>query len=99
MALRAATFSTWRQLGWLPVAGDGFGNYYILLTQEALAGYVAFVEAISDPEEIAYLVSSTLWGFLRFLFEAECGAKGWPFDPNVVLAADPALAHLQPWIR
>lgn len=46
MASRATEYPGWRQLGWLPVAGDGFGNFYMLLTQGSLAGHVAFVEAI-----------------------------------------------------
>lgn len=101
MASRAAAYPGWRQLGWLPVAGDGFGNFYILLTRGPLAGCVAFVEAVSGPDEITYVAASSLWSFLRFLFEAELGAKGWPFDWDVVLAADPDLARvpaeLLPW--
>lgn len=101
VASRAAEYPGWRQLCWLPVAGDGFGNFYMLLTQGSLAGHVAFVEAISEPDEITYVAASNLWSFLRFLFEKELGAKGWPFDPTVVLAADPGLAQvpadLLPW--
>ncbi|SCF44675.1 hypothetical protein GA0074696_6042 [Micromonospora purpureochromogenes] len=103
MAARAAEYPGWRQLGWLPVAGDGFGNFYMLLIQGSLAGHVAFVEAISEPNEITYVAASNLWSFLRFLFEKELGAKGWPVDPTVVLAADPGLAHVPanplPWTR
>ncbi|SIM87955.1 hypothetical protein [Micromonospora cremea] len=101
MAFRAATYAGWLQLGWLPVAGDGFGNSYVLLIRGPLAGCVAFVEAIADPDEIAYVAASNLWTFLRFLFEKELGAKGWPFGSKVVLAADPDLAQipgdLLPW--
>ncbi|MFE9694863.1 hypothetical protein [Micromonospora sp. NPDC005806] len=103
MASRFAEYPGWRQLGWLPVAGDGLGNFYMLPTQGPLAGYVAFVEAAVDPDEISYVAASNLWSFLRFLFEKELGAKGWPFDSKVVLAADPHLtqvpADLLPWVH
>lgn len=101
IAWHAATYPGWLHLGWLPVAGDGCGNSYVLLTRGPLAGCVAFVDAISDPDEITYVAASNLWRFLRFLFEKELGAKGWPFASQVVLAADPDLAQvpgdLLPW--
>lgn len=41
-------FPEWRARGWLPVAGDGFGNYYVLLR----SGQVGFVDAVSDPSTV-----------------------------------------------
>ena len=91
----------WRTKGWLPVAGDGCGNYYVLFTTHPLAGFVGFIDTIADPDHLDYLVASNLWQFLLFLFERELGEPGWPFDARAVLAKDPGLAQapaeLVPW--
>ncbi len=90
----------WRSNGWLPVAGDGSGNYYVLTTAP-LAGFVAFVDTADDPTRLDYLAATTLWQFLLFLFQRELGQPGWPFDPRTVLAEDPDLVQapteLLPW--
>jgi cell wall assembly regulator SMI1 len=91
----------WLDSGWLPVAGDGCGNHYVLLTKGPRTGFVGFIDTAADPDRIDYLVASGLWRFLRFLFEEDLGRKGWPFDRNLVLAEDPNLttapADLLPW--
>ncbi|MEU4219408.1 SMI1/KNR4 family protein [Actinoplanes sp. NPDC026623] len=53
----------WRELGWLPVAGDGCGNHYVLVR----GGEVAFVESVSDPDSVASVAGASLWMFLRTL--------------------------------
>jgi cell wall assembly regulator SMI1 len=65
IAAYLALFPRWRGLGWLPIAGDGCGNYYVLLTKGQLAGQVAFVDTISDPDNIDFIVGESLWTFLR----------------------------------
>jgi cell wall assembly regulator SMI1 len=86
--------------GWLPVAGDGNGDVYVLVTDGPLAGRVAFIDQ-ADPDEIACIVASDLWLFLRFLLRREAGERGWPFDLTMVTAADPGMANvpngLRPW--
>lgn len=67
IAERLALHPQWRDLGWLPVAGDGCGNAYVLLTRGDLAGHVAFVDTISDPDSIESLTADSLWSFLRAL--------------------------------
>ncbi|MDT5028557.1 MAG: hypothetical protein QOE61_4983 [Micromonosporaceae bacterium] len=95
-------FPRWRDTGWIPVAGDGCGDYYILVTSGSLAGHVAFVDQ-ADMTSIDYLVAGDLWRFLRFLLQRDAGDRRWPFDQQMVLAADPALASapsaLLPWNR
>lgn len=87
--------------GWLPIAGDGCGNTYVLIAHGPLTGMVGFVETVTDPDHIDYLVGSDLWHFLRFLLAKEVGERGWPFREDFVLALDPHLAaaptQLLPW--
>ena len=101
MAARLALYPQWRSKGWLPVAGDGCGNCYVLLTAGPLTGFVAFVDTADAPARLDYVVATRLWRFLLFLFRRELGASGWPFDPRAVLAEDPGLAkaptELLPW--
>jgi hypothetical protein len=65
--LDIAAYSTlhpqWKGLGWLPVAGDGCGNYYVLLT----TGQVAFIDTMSDPDAIDHIAGEDLWTFLHSL--------------------------------
>jgi hypothetical protein len=101
LAVYLDEYPTWRADGWFPIAGDGTGNYYVLLTKGPQAGFIGFIEAVVDPDRLDYLVASNLWSFLRFLFRRDLGARGWPFDRATVLADDPHLADapakLQPW--
>jgi SMI1 / KNR4 family (SUKH-1) len=93
-------FPHWRERGWLPVAGDGNGDYYVLITNGESAGCVGFVDQ-SDFDTIDYLVATNLWTFLWFLLRRDGGDRRWPFDRNHVLAHDPGMAtiptDLQPW--
>lgn len=43
-----ALFPEWADKGWLPVAGDGCGNYYVLLP----SGQVGFVDTISGSTAV-----------------------------------------------
>jgi SMI1 / KNR4 family (SUKH-1) len=60
----------WKKRKWIPVAGDGCGNYYVMPTQGDFGpGFpVAFVDSISDK---ILGVASRLSLFLIFLLEAE----------------------------
>ncbi len=60
-------FPEWRTLGWLPVAGDGCGNYYIL----ALDGTVGLVDIMSDPGRLERHVSGDLLSFMTDLLSAD----------------------------
>jgi hypothetical protein len=88
----------WRAKQWLPVAGDGTGNEYIVDASRAhLAGDgVFFVDVSEDPLALAYVVGSGLPEFLEFLLERELGDARWPFNADSVLARDPAIAEVTP---
>ena len=60
-------FPEWQSLGWLPVAGDGCGNYYVL----AEDGTIGFVEPISDPGRFERRVSADLLSFMTDLLAAD----------------------------
>ena len=57
----------WQSLGWLPVAGDGCGNYYVLTGD----GTVGFVEPMSDPGRLGRQVSADLLSFMADLLAAQ----------------------------
>ncbi|HEY0693985.1 MAG TPA: SMI1/KNR4 family protein [Kribbella sp.] len=95
---------SWRENRWIPVAGDGTGNHYVLdATRQHLdRDAVYFVDVMEDPDALSYLVASSLERFLRFLLLADLGDRRWPFDEEHVSAEDPAIvavgpASLLPW--
>ena len=59
-------YPEWRGLGWIPVAGDGCGNYYVLTAD----GTVGFVETMSNPAKIAHQAGSDLLSFMTDLLAA-----------------------------
>jgi hypothetical protein len=94
----------WRLKKWLPVAGDGNGNHYVIDAGRTHldADAVYFVDVSEDALELAYIVGSNLDLFLVFLLDRETGVRGWPFDASYVLAHDPGIASvdssaLLPW--
>jgi hypothetical protein len=102
-------YPAWKKTGWWPVASDGCGDLYILTSEIAIPSTgthpVCFLDQ-SDFSQPQYAVASGLWKFLRFLLEKEVLlAQGnenyWPWDKEVVLAVDPALAECRgvplPW--
>jgi hypothetical protein len=60
-------YPQWRAPGWLPVAGDGCGNYYVL----AGDGSVGFVEAVNDPGKISRRAAPDLLSFMAGLLAAD----------------------------
>jgi cell wall assembly regulator SMI1 len=91
----------WGTRGWLPVAGDGCGNFYITLN-ESSDPPIGFVEAVGD-DRLSFVVASRMTLFIRLLLEKQRGVlPRWPFEPGVVLKLDPQLAELErqwrlPW--
>ncbi|GGY37802.1 SMI1/KNR4 family protein [Pseudoduganella albidiflava] len=100
-------FPDWRARGWIPVAGDGCGNYYVLAIQGECAesSPVIFVEtpgaADTGVDTGAYVVASSLAHFLRFYLEDDIVRTGWPFDEKYVRDRDPAIVNFSsltlPW--
>ena len=56
----ASLFPMWRPLGWIPVAGDGCGNYYVLQPD----GSVGFVDIMVDPVMVDATRAGSLAQFL-----------------------------------
>jgi hypothetical protein len=54
-------FPEWTAKGWIPIAGDGCGNYYVLLAD----GSVGFVDTISDPDALDGRRHADLFGFVE----------------------------------
>jgi hypothetical protein len=88
-------FPTWRGHGWIPVGGDGNGNYFVLTTGSG-GNPVGFVEPMETEEEIEYYVASNLFIFLREVLANEVARTGWPFDKQYVSRVDPDLLTLSP---
>jgi hypothetical protein len=53
-------YPEWAKLSWLPLVGDGCGNYYIL----AEDGTVGFVDAVKDPGQVDRQIASDLLSFM-----------------------------------
>ena len=84
-------------LGWLPIAGDGCGDDYVLDTTCTVGSThpIYFVDHECGYDTAQYVVASGLWAFLRFLLQEELDEEYWPFDKEQVLARDPALREYQ----
>ena len=95
-------YPVWQSSGWIPVAGDGCGNYYVVDTSGRFGQGepVLFVDVHDDMEAPAYIVASDVWHFLRFLFREELGDDRWPFSKRHVLVSDPEIERFSatlPW--
>jgi hypothetical protein len=85
----------WHDRRFVPVAGDGCGNYYVSDASLGLTvSPIFFVDTFVNPLQPAYVVASNLWLFLRFLFMKDLGKSRWPFSREEVLANDPAILHV-----
>lgn len=94
---------TWKIRRWIPIAGDGCGNYYVLCTQgEFGPGLpVVFIDTSMSDGSPSFIVASDLRHFLTFLLEKELGRKEWPFDKTTVTQRDPDIVSFHdvrlPW--
>jgi len=84
-------YPEWKAEDWIPVAGDGCGNYYVLVATSENGQPVCFIDTMSSSRDLAYVVASNFWQFLRFLLGKELGEKRWPFDQDFVTSQDPAI--------
>ncbi len=81
----------WIQLKWIPIAGDGCGNRYVVdCANTKYCGFVYFVDSLA-PERIAYACASGVERFIQFYLLRDIGETGWPHDRDSVLALDPKL--------
>ena len=102
-------FPCWRTLGWIPVCGDGCGNYYLIVTTGRYgAGYpVVFVDTTDGEDAPSFIVSSGVIQFGVFILEDEIENDldnydtPWPFDEAYVITHDPEIMNFHgvplPW--
>ena len=96
-------FPKWREKGWIPVAGDGCGNYYVVATKREFGDGepVLFIDTMEQDSVPAYIVASDVWRFLWFLFNDELGESKWPFNRDEVTTSDPDILSFHdvdlPW--
>jgi cell wall assembly regulator SMI1 len=94
-----ALYPNWKCRGWIPVAADGSGNYYVMVQPEMAVG---FIDTSSDPDLLAYVVSSGLVSFLEMFVKRARRETTWPFQKQATLAVDPGIERLRvlapmPW--
>ncbi len=92
----------WKRKCWIPVAGDGCGNDYVILCSHRVTPQpVVFVDNAINQNAPAYVVASNFWRFLVFYLEQDEGKREWPFKREYVIKKDPdILAHRElvlPW--
>lgn len=93
-------YPNWKSNQWVPVAGDGTGNYYVLAQPEYDVEPVVFVDVTENADQPAFIVASSLWHFLNFLFRKDLGKSRWPFDKTEVLDCDAKILETEfvlPW--
>lgn len=93
-------YDGWHGRRWIPVAGDGCGDFYVLDASRTHlpTGGIFFVDQ-SDYDALCYLLATNLEVFFRQLLldDRDPGeGNGWPFDSKRTLAADPRLVEVQP---
>ena len=86
-------FPFWKRAKWIPIAGDGCGNYYVVPTQGEFGRGVPvlFIDTHESSESPAFVVASDVGHFLAFLLEFELGNRSWPFSERAVTDKDPAI--------
>jgi cell wall assembly regulator SMI1 len=96
-------FPNWKAKKWIPVAGDGCGNYYVIPTQHEFGDFypVLFVDTSKSFDSPSYVVASDLEHFLIAILSKELGATEWPFNNEYVTRFDPQITKCHgvdlPW--
>lgn len=94
-----ANYPDWLELGWIPVANDGSGNYFVLLRDERDGELVAFVDVGEDPSMLAFVAASSLQKFIELFIGRQTGETRWPFNRDFVLLHDSSIEskkHIAP---
>jgi len=97
----------WLDRGWIPIAGDGCGNYYVLdLNARTRSGHPILFLDWEDSAALvcdtpSYVVASGLWPFLRYLLLSEKRAEYSIWREGEAVREDPGLADAvgapRPW--
>lgn len=98
-----ARYPEWRSRGWIPIADDGCGDYFLLGQpfQGGPSDAVMFWDQATPAEAgIDYVISSDLWTFIVGVLELRGGPTNWPFNDTHLLEFDPQMRsvphHLRP---
>lgn len=88
-------FPEWCRRGWIPIAGDGCGDYYVVATrdEDGPGQPVFFIDCHLDENQPAYVVASDFLHFLEFYLGRELEDGGWPFHRDFVIGRDPQLEY------
>ncbi|MCG3126416.1 MAG: hypothetical protein CHACPFDD_01251 [Phycisphaerae bacterium] len=98
-----ADVPVWMQRGWIPIAGDGCGSYYLMPSRNDFGpGYpVIFCDHVDGLTAPTYIVASDLWHFIDFYLREDLGEERWPFDRDFVTQKDPLITAFHgvalPW--
>jgi len=98
-----ALFPSWTATKWIPVAGDGCGNYYIMPTQNeyGVGNPIVFIDTSIACDKPTFIVASDIEHFIISIIENELGDSGWPFDEDTVRRSDPNIIQFHglalPW--
>lgn len=67
----------WRDNNWLPVAGDGCGNYYIVVLNAEDLDFcpVFFVDHEESYDILSHEIAPDFWSFLLWLFKRDLKMK------------------------
>lgn len=60
-------FPQWAERGWLPVAGDGCGNYYVLLADDS----VGFIDPMTVPNALDERTHADLFEFVEAILASD----------------------------
>lgn len=102
-------FPDWKRRGWIPIAGDGCGDVYILDSSifiPSTGTHPVFFLDQADYDMPNYVVASGLWKFLFFILENEIRRQQgldayWPFEKVKVVVKDPQIVECpgipMPW--
>jgi cell wall assembly regulator SMI1 len=90
-------YPLWASTKWVPIAGDGCGNHYVMPTQSEFGpGYpIMFIDVGQAVESPSYLVASDIEHFVVGILQKELGPSGWPFNRDQVVSFDPRIVTFQ----
>ena len=90
-------YPEWKKAGWIPIASDGCGNYYLIdqFDESVSNNPILFVEPFSTQGFAGYAVGSGLWIFLKMMLTRELlQVYGtWPFSKEYMLQNDPDIRN------
>lgn len=96
-------FPHWKRSGYVPLASDGCGSYFVMPTRREFGdGYpVMFMDHADGLTAPSHIVASSLERFVEFSVRRASGEEGWPFDRQYVVVRDPDILKFEglplPW--